>query len=446
MLRLDDTVVRALRRVVAADDHRASTDDVRAGEQDLVSRALRRRRPSPGLLGSFPFLSLSPAGVFVEKMKSCSRRRTFSSRRRAVATRGTAISSRRSPGAARRTDSDEAIPAADVVHRPTGALHPPSISTRCPGVSVQIEGARSHRQGDRSNFQDARRHRQAVRENSPSPAGKRRYSMKEAECFEEEARSATDDAKCSRTEAGCFEARTFCFVTTVDFLEAPAGRTSAAEGVRWKLPVSAGNHRPIDVIRRLIEVTCWPLDLSHPFTTQNGILPSRFLRLAVTLFGWSIHAARRRASPSRAEEIAQRLARVAPRDSRAEGLHSCEVRPAPRAFHVRYLIGAAYAPFSTMLSFNTDPVTTSLDGGRPVARASRERSLLCRGATGAGDAGVSLYALCVSCGAIAYDWRGQLGVGAALVAWPGEVRRMLLRRAGACGDCGGGELEVTTRG
>jgi hypothetical protein len=58
----------------------------------------------------------------------------------------------------------------------------------------------------------------------------------------------------------------------------------------------------------------------------------------------------------------------------------------------------------------------------------------------------SLHAQCKSCGATCSEWRRWLGVGATITAVAGDASRMTITYTGACGTCGGDDIEVIARG
>jgi hypothetical protein len=83
-----------------------------------------------------------------------------------------------------------------------------------------------------------------------------------------------------------------------------------------------------------------------------------------------------------------------------------------------------------------------MNAHRPMT--PRQYALARCDATGRNEHTSSLYAHCVTCEEIVYDWRRLLGVGALVAASTGDGRRARLTYPGGCGSCGGSELAVAT--
>jgi hypothetical protein len=86
---------------------------------------------------------------------------------------------------------------------------------------------------------------------------------------------------------------------------------------------------------------------------------------------------------------------------------------------------------------------TVIDGLRRQDAHSRRERIFAFGATGLADRGQDLYAHCVTCGALASDWRRLLGIGAQVVASTAGGKRVTLRHPGACQACCASDLVVT---
>jgi len=99
-------------------------------------------------------------------------------------------------------------------------------------------------------------------------------------------------------------------------------------------------------------------------------------------------------------------------------------------------------PSSTTFESMHEQPTVVEGQRRREARASLGSALDHGGVAEQTDCRPSLHARCVTCGAIACDWRHLLGVGASAVACAADSRSMLLTYPGACGKCGASVLLV----